>query len=339
MVKCIECICLLALGANLHLLVSAQEPELSIAPLCESLLPYSYDSGETLVATSTVVSYPDAPWIQLDLTRTHLASNARLVLRGESATQELDAAALTLASNGYSAIFEGSTVSVEVVHSSSLGRRLGPEAKAAKGAKEETSRDGDTGEAASRIVVSNVLVGVCDEVPRVEAICGRTDDRVPSTDKRQGRITLMGGSCTAWMVSRTVFVTAGHCGAAKNNSRISFTYHNRTIAVPPEDQYAVDVATFTTVYNSSISIDWAVGRFLPNAQTGIFAGEKQGWYNISTTAPSINSIVRVTGYGTDDGDRSLMQQTHTGKVTGVSSTSYQYSVDTMVSLRPFCRVW
>jgi V8-like Glu-specific endopeptidase len=350
MMKSIECLCLLALGSNLPLLISAQESEFSIAPLCESLLPYSYDSGETHEATSTVVSHPDAPWIQLDLTQTRLAANAKLVLRGSMATQELDAAALTLASNGYSAMFEGDSVSVEVVHYSPDGRRLGQGAKGAKrakGAKEEGSMDGDSGKAASRVVVSNVVVGMCEDTAKVASICGSSDDRAASTDKRQGRIGL-GGSCTAFLVSKTVFVTAGHCGDAKSNSRISFTFGARGDPVLPKDQYAVDLSTFkrgcgcSACASSCTSLDdpdFIVGRFLPNSETGLFPGDAQGiWYTISTTAPSVGNTVRITGYGTSSSSsKNLMQQTHTGSVTEVKTKYIGYRVDSMVSLRLYFR--
>ena len=329
-------------GSNpLTLLVSAQEgSEFSIAPLCQSLLPYSYDSGEMLRPTTstTVVSpYPDAEWIQLDLTDTHLAPNTKLILRGATATQELDATALAFSSNGYSAMFEGDYVSVEIVHFSTPGdRRLGPVAKGAK--RSGRNRDGDLGgTTASRVIVSNVLVGRCEDDPKVQQICGSSDNRAASTDKRQGRITL-GGICTAWLVSKSVFVTAGHCGDATANSRISFTHQGRGVAVPPEDQYAIDLSTYRRGCSSASSCspleapDWFVGRFLPNAVTGLFPGEANGaWYTISTSAPSVGSTVRVTGYGTDSSSTAnLSQQTHAGRLNVITSKIYGYSVDTMV---------
>ena len=321
--KCIDCIsgilCILALGTNLPspLLVSAQDevPELSIAPLCESLVPYSYDSGYTPNATNlTVVSHPGAPWIQLDLNRTRLAPNARLILRGRTFDQELDAHALAHASNGYSAVFDGDAVSVELVHHPPPpGRR----------------RRYLAGEAASRVVVSNVLAG--GECAGVETICGSSDDRVPSYDGRQGRIR-MGGSCTAWMVSDDVFVTAGHCGTPTSSSRMFFTFDPAGTSVPPSKQYAVELSSFKRVLQSSLSQpDWAVGRLLPNAY-GLPVEPDGGWYVISTASWTVGRTIRITGYGTDDSPRNLMQQTHTGNVKSVYSNYLTYNADTMVSL-------
>ena len=342
--KCLECILLLCLLAELVpnnlppslLLVSAQEqeqddyyPELSsIVPLCESLIPYFYDSGKdsalhdnatTSNLTAAVVSHPGAPWIQLDLSRTRLSSNARLILRGEASTQVLDARALAYASNGYSAVFAGDAVSVELVVGGRRRRHLSGEATS------------------SRIVVSNVLVGLCRDddpfVVGVESICGAEDDRSPSYDVRQGRIAL-GGSCTAWLVSESVFVTAGHCGNATERSRMHFTFD-----VGPanaEDQYAVELSTYVRVYEGALDDpDWAVGRLLPNAGTKLLPGVAQGgWYNISTSAAawSVDGTVRITGYGADDDPlRKLMQQTHAGTIISVASNYLRYSADSMVS--------
>ncbi len=165
----------------------------------------------------------------------------------------------------------------------------------------------------------------------IQTICG-TDDRVPSYDVRQGRIVL-NGSCTAWLVSESVFVTAGHCGIPKAASRMYFTYGPRGEVVPPEKQYAVEMSTYKRVYGNGR--DWAAGRLMPNAITGWLAGMAQGgWYVIDTNAPIVNTDIRITGYGTDDDPtRNLMQQTHVRRVTEVTSTSVRYNADTMVSFR------
>jgi hypothetical protein len=192
------------------------------------------------------------------------------------------------------------------------------------------------------------VVGKCEDTAKVASICGSSDDRAASTDKRQGRIGL-GGSCTAFLVSKTVFVTAGHCGDAKSNSRISFTFGARGDPVLPKDQYAVDLSTFkrgcgcSACESSCTSLDdpdFIVGRFLPNPETGLFPGDAQGmWYTISTTVPSVGNTVRITGYGTSSSSsKNLMQQTHTGSVTEVKTKYIGYRVDSMVSLTIFVHV-
>ena len=360
-IECILQLCLLAqlvpkLPPSLLLVVvvSAQEhqddyPELSlsesIVPLCESLIPYFYDSGNningtlllnlnnattTTNLTAVVVSHPGAPWIQLDLSRTRLSPDARLILRGGSSTQVLDAHAIAYASNGYSAVFAGDAVSVELV----VVRP--PPVVVVVGGGGRRRRRHLSGEAtSSRIVVSNVLVGLCDDDPLVgvESICGTEDDRYPSHDARQGRIAL-GGSCTAWLVSESVFVTAGHCGNATGRSRVHFTFGAGP--ADTENQYAVELSTYVRVYVGGLDDpDWAVGRLLPNADTKLLPGVAQGgWYDIGTSAAawSVGRTVRITGYGADDDPlRKLTQQTHAGTIISASTNYLRYSADSMVS--------
>jgi V8-like Glu-specific endopeptidase len=167
------------------------------------------------------------------------------------------------------------------------------------------------------------------------SICGASDQRLPSSDIRQGRISL-GKNCTAFMISKSIFVTAGHCGDATSNSRLKFTFAGTDIPVVPENQYAIELSTHKKVYANGI--DWAAGRILPNAITGNYP---TSWYTIDTSLPANGTTVRVTGYGTDNYDNTdiangglnitckLCQQTHIGKVTGSVSGAIRHNVDTM----------
>ena len=328
------------------------------APICETLVPYSYDSGLINGNTTSssapsprtkkrvVISYPNASYIQLDLSATRLANNDKLVLRGHGedygkgggglTTQVLTQDALTNASNGYSAIFSGNSVSVKLV-------------------QHNNERATTSTSSSSRVIVSHILVGgLCsnedndndnndrkfsvDEgsdnavgVVTPFSICGTSDQRLPSSDIRQGRISL-GGSCTAFMISKSIFVTAGHCGNATPNSRLKFTFNGTDIPVVPENQYAIELSTYKKVYANGI--DWAAGRILPNAITGAYPTT---WYTIDTSLPANGKTVRVTGYGIDNYDNTdivnitckLCQQTHIGKVTGSVSGAIRHNVDTM----------
>lgn len=113
----------------------------SIAPVCESFVPYDYDSGITRKSISTVISHDGAPWIQLKLDQTQLAKNAKLVITGEKTSQEIDAD--TLEMNEYSAVFAGSSVTVQLiprVFDPSLRNLL-----------------------TSRVIISALKVGMCDD--------------------------------------------------------------------------------------------------------------------------------------------------------------------------------
>lgn len=284
--------------SNLLFLLSAASKsslfaDAQVAKVCESLQPYTYNSGDTRSATTTVF-VAQAPWIQLDLSDSELSAGAKLTIVGDSATQVITASDLS-SSNGFSAVFDGSSVSVEL---SSPGGVRG---------------NGNT----SRVVVSNVKVGLCKDDLTSSSICGDIDDRVPSTDVRMGRI----GGCTGWLISEDVFIQAGHCGTPSSSTRIHFVYG--TGSATPENQYAVDVSSYQGV-NGGVGNDWGAGRLLPNSVTGKLPGVAQsekcgspgcGWFNLGDvpTSTSGNNI-RITGYGTAAVD-SRSHKTHVGALT------------------------
>jgi len=294
--------------------VSAQ-----IAELCESTIPYEYKSGHTSKA-STIISYPSSPWIQLDLSKTVLAPTAKLVLTGKKTSQELDASALAL--NEYSAMFDGDSVTVELVT---------PEGGSGlfRGGKGGVK---DKGDAKSQVVVSTIKVGVCKDDLIAKSICGAIDDRIPSFDDRQGRI----GGCTGWLISEDVFIQAGHCGTPSSSTRLHFTYLKTS--APVQDQYLVDVSTYRGV-NGGVGNDWGVGRLLPNTDTDKLPGVAQsekcgmpgcGWYTLGgVPSATVGNNISITGYGTAAVD-SRSQKTHKGGLTGIMSTSLRYVPDTTV---------
>lgn len=210
----------LHLNKLLFLLATASKSPLfadaQVAKVCESLQSYGYDSGHTTVA-STEVSVADAPWIQLDLTGTELAAGAILTIASDTTSQEITADSLS--SNAFSGVFDGSKVSVTLSSAGSI-RGLA---------------------STSRVLISNVKVGLCRDEITDESICGDVDDRVPSTDVRMGRI----GGCTGWLISEDVFIQAGHCGTPSSSTRIHFTFG--VSSAPLEDQYGVEVGSYTGV--------------------------------------------------------------------------------------------
>ena len=299
--------------SNLLFLLSAATKsslfaDAQFATVCESLRPYSYNSGDTKSAT-TVVAIDQAPFIQLDLSGTELAAGAKLTIIGATTSQVITSN--DLSSNEFSAVFDGSSVNVEL---SSPGGVRG---------------NGST----SRVVISNVKVGLCKDDGIAHSICGDIDDRVPSTDVRQGRI----GGCTGWLISEDVFIQAGHCGTPTTSTRIHFVYG--TGSAIPEDQYAVDIPTYTGV-KGGVGNDWGVGRLLPNSVTGKLPGVAQsekcgssgcGWYTLgSVPSSTTGNNIRITGYGTADVD-SRSQKTHVGALTTIASTYVRYVPDTTVS--------
>ena len=167
-----------------------------------------------------------------------------------------------------------------------------------------------------------------------KTICGQ-DDRVPSDLPKIGRllgsITETGG-CTVTMIGKSCAISAGHCsgtfGIAEFNTPASIG--GRIQHPSEEDIYPVDKAN--TVYKySGIGNDWAVLRILPNEVTGKYAGDVQGYYQVSFQKPDNGDIVRITGYGLDrsDPERNLAQQTHVGEVTSIRGSAMYHVADTM----------
>ena len=161
-----------------------------------------------------------------------------------------------------------------------------------------------------------------------KSICGKTDDRIPSTDAKIARAldsrTGTGG-CTVTMIGRTCAISAGHCKSvlkiAEFNTPMSDS-RGRIQHPGVEDVYEIDQESI--VYkNGGIGNDYAVMRVLPNNVTGEYAGDVQGNYNVSFEKPVKGDIIRITGYGLDrnDKERNLAQQTHTGEIKSTSSRS------------------
>ncbi|WP_372655122.1 serine protease [Halobacteriovorax sp.] len=161
-----------------------------------------------------------------------------------------------------------------------------------------------------------------------KSICGRTDDRVPSTDSKIARALdsrTGSGGCTVTMIGRSCAISAGHCKSvlkiAEFNTPMSDS-RGRIQHPGVEDVYEIDQESI--VYkNGGVGNDYAVMKVLPNNVTGEYAGDVQGHYNVSFDMPVKGDVIRITGYGLDrnDKERNLAQQTHTGEITSASSRS------------------
>ena len=183
----------------------------------------------------------------------------------------------------------------------------------------------------------------------LDKICG-TDQRVLSKDPKIGRTNK---GCTITMISRSCALTAGHC--VKNFESAEFNVPESIKGVPQpseaKDRYFIDQKTLRfqrNAYGSSAGQDWAIVRLKPNQETGLYAGDVQGYYPIKSFTPKSGDIVRITGYGQDEDKIKGMsgnyaQQSSTGEVIGLkskntksswggTSASYSlitYNVDTM----------
>lgn len=165
-----------------------------------------------------------------------------------------------------------------------------------------------------------------------KTICGLTDDRVPSSDSRIGRIEPSG--CTAWNINNGKLLTAGHCIDDLENNSVSFkvppSLADGTRQLPAaKDQYLIDHSS-VQFSNNGVGDDWAVFTVFDNAQTGKQPLAVEGGFDLAQTLTSTN--IRVTGFGVDfddaDGMLNRTNQTHVGGNIGSSGTVLRYDVDT-----------
>lgn len=304
----------IALGLALASLVSTAFAQPATVP--HSVQPYSLDSGylSNPAATAQVVfigtvTVPGEDWLQLRFRDTNLSVGSRLRLTSvkDHAVQWFDAGSLRDYANA-SAYFNGNQVVVELL-----------------------AAPASTG---NRVNVVEVMAGSAFPVG-VKTICGPTDDRTPSNDRRQGRQWPTG--CTSWLVNATTVLTAGHCtgsSAQQIHFQVPFsTSSGGLVLPPPRHQYSYDMSTLRRL-SGGTGADWAVAATVRNSNTGLYAGQAQGdWYDIGAVPTTTSGqIIRITGYGTTGSgvprSWTQVQKTHTGALVTISPTLLRYTADT-----------
>jgi subtilase family serine protease/V8-like Glu-specific endopeptidase len=190
--------------------------------------------------------------------------------------------------------------------------------------------------------IKSVAIGnQVDQLPPL-SICGSTDNRVRSFDRRVARLLIRKGSsvgvCTGWLISKVnCFATAGHCLSGSvtlvtAQFNVPLSSSSGAINNPPtSSQYNWEGTAHRLFENGGQGRDWGVFSTLKNSVTGRYPGSVQGSYFLFTAVPSNGTTLRVTGHGADSSPKTFnyVQQTHFGpqKVRGTSFLGYQ--VDTM----------
>ena len=284
---------------------------------------------EAVVWQDFVTLQPGAPWLRLQFARAVLdqGSYLRIIALRDGEVMTLHSEHLVQWGNT-SAYFNGNAVLVQLV--------AGPNT---------------TG---NEVAISEVIAGDIDGDDPGDTICGSTDDRVPSTDVRAGRLS---NGCTGWIISASgggnekLHLSAGHCFS--NTAVLQFAVPasgtNCALVQPPvAKQFAVDAASSQSV-NGGVGNDYWVYRCFPNSTTGLSTFQEQGAaFTLATSMPAVGSTVRNTGYGVDGtntngaaagsscscssaagtGTRNQTQQTHTGALASNTGTTLQHQVDT-----------
>jgi V8-like Glu-specific endopeptidase len=282
-----------------------------------------------VVAWQGFVTLPaNIPWLRLQYAKATLdvGSHLRIVsLRdGEVMTQHHEHVQQW---GGTSAYFNGNSVLVELV--------AGP------------------GTVGNEIQITSVLAGDADWSDP-ETICGTTDDRVPSTDARAGRLA---NGCSGWLIDRPtgaandrLHLSAGHCFSSNTVQQFAVpasTAGCSLVQPPVAKQFAVDSASSTYV-NGGVGNDYWVYRCFPNSTTGRTSFQEQGTaFTLATAMPAVSATIRNTGYGLDGtntnaatgnscscssgngtGTRNQTQQTHTGALLANAGTTLRHRCDT-----------
>lgn len=285
---------------------------------------------EGVVWSQFVFLAPEIPWLRLHFHAAHLDKGSFLRM-----TSVLDGATMLMRQEHFaqwsntSAFFNGNAVLIELV--------AGPNTTS------------------NHVEIQQVMAGDIDP-QEPDTICGSTDDRVPSTDPRAGRISPIG--CTGWIINvpssgiDRAHLSAGHCFGTGQTLQFAVPASGANCALvfpPPSKQFAIDSTTSQQV-NTGIGSDWWVYRCFPNSTTGLTSFQEQGAaFDLATVLPANGTTLRNYGYGLDGtntngagggnsscscssgagtGTRNQTQQTHTGPLGSVSGNRLNYAFDT-----------
>ena len=269
------------------------------------------DGAELDVIISFEVYEPQASWLRVYFDEVELGGDLpsgnqailRITSHRDGAIQELDITHVRQWEKS-SAYFNGDKVQVEVVAHPGTGARLNLRA---------------------------IEMGLVPTDPASQ--CGGQDNRELSSDPRVARLLPIG--CTGWMIDdcQHCFLTAGHCQG--NISVIQFNVplssNGGSLNHPgPEDQYSKDNSSLQGNGGQGVGDDWAYFGTFPNSNTGLTAYEAQGWSFVLETPPAspTGKKIRITGHGTDSGNRNQVQQTEFGPMAVSNGTHLGYRTDT-----------
>ncbi len=267
---------------------------------------------------STVIEIDDVDWLRLRFESVVLAKSTEQVrasyLRVSSLEdgyeQYLDAESLVEWGNT-SAYFNGGAVLVELMASPNVSSQ------------------------SNRVVVNGVQAS--DPVSE-RSICFSIDDRVLSSDPRDGRLMPIG--CSGWLFGEhgSCFLTASHCSPSGGNvmqfnvplSSNGGGYRNP----PPSDQYVVDGASVQRSASVFIGNDWGFYGTFDNSTTGLSPLDAQGdSHTLAGSMPPVDGRpIRITGYGTVSspvpGSWNGVQKTHVGPLSSINGNTVRYQTDT-----------
>ena len=275
------------------------------------------NEGSYGVVWSKTIKIKDAKWLQLHLrdvvlTESKLeSSKLRITSLKDDAYQILDKTTCQQWQDK-SAYFNGDEVKIELLAHANAER--------------------------NRVVIEMVTVGDIPDLSE-ETICGSTDNRQLSNDRRVGRTN---NGCSAWLFNGrdNCMITAGHCADTLNTVFFNVPISNTDGSLnfpPPADQYAVDPASIQFENGDFLGTDWCYFGCFNNSTTGRTPLASQSGSSYRAEIPNSstfnsNSVIRITGFGSTSAPVSptfnQAQKTHAGPFVSFVGNVLRYGADT-----------
>ena len=186
-------------------------------------------------------------------------------------------------------------------------------------------------------ILTGTLLFVQKVFPLNKSICGLSDSRIPSFDRKVGRLQKLNakkGGCTITLIGRTCGISAGHCEGSFVESHFNVPRSDSNGHIRNSDPFDIyKVQKSSIVLNAEgRGNDWAVVRLKANEVSGQFPGDVQGFYYVNYMKPRINEFIRITGHGRDldsgELDRNYFQQTADGRIRSYNGSILEHDVDT-----------
>lgn len=142
-------------------------------------------------------------------------------------------------------------------------------------------------------------------------ICKKIDDRIPSADKKVGKLVKTGekGGCGITLISKNCAVTIGQCAEDRDYAEFNApqSINGQIQSVADIDRYEID-QSFIKYKIGGIGSNWAVIKLKENAHTGKAAGEVQGFYKIISKKPQTHDPIKVIQYSYALSDASYVRE-------------------------------
>lgn len=264
------------------------------------------DQQDHVIAFRQNISVSGVPWLRVHFSNYNLGQDSYLIITSleDQAQQRLDATSIRQWRSS-SAFFNGGAVEVALYVAPSDSEVFFMITELTVG--EPISIREATGKSSQN-----------------KAILACTDDRDSSNHPavsrgiyRDANDSLV-ANATSWIGSNGAHLTAGHTvDPGHDFEMIEFNVpasdsDDTPNFAHPGDQYPVD-STSIQYEDSGIGDDWGVFNVFPNSNTGLLPIEAQNAFIRMSKDPLANGdVVRITGYGNNDGVDNRTQQTRTG---------------------------